>query len=195
MTMAATTRTTEATSSSSLASSLLRRPFEGGEEEEENDELNRSVGLAHLESFSALNRSRVAEWVEHQKALVDAHAERLRQAALAEQSQLDRLHQNLLALQLDQSLCLADDDNEGAEQEEKGDESTDRAEGTTTQRRLVTEQKQVEADLDRVQAVARDRQAEIEGSSKHSSKSIDAASCAVGLVGTDNERATERAHH
>jgi hypothetical protein len=190
MTMAATTRTTTAasssSSSSSLASSLLRRTFEGGEEEEESDEPSRSIGLAHLEAFLVLNRSRVAEWVEHQKAVVDAHAERRRQAALAEQNQLDRLHQNLLALQLDRSLCLADDD-EGAEAEEKGDDD-DTAEGTTTHRRLVTEQKQVEADLDRVQAVARDRQAEIEGSSKNSSKSINAASWAVGVVGTENKR-------
>jgi ParB-like chromosome segregation protein Spo0J len=151
----ATIRTT-----STLATSLLRRHV--GEDDTDNDET--SVGLAKLEAFVVLNRSHISEWVEHQKALVDAHAETHRQAALVEQNQLDRLHQNLLALQLDRSLCLADNDDEEEDDEKKG---TEGAEGTTTtthQQRLVKEQRQVEADLERVQALARDKQSEIEGS-------------------------------
>jgi hypothetical protein len=149
--------------SSTLATSLLRRHV--GEDDTDNDET--SVGLAKLEAFLVLNRSHFSEWVEHQKALVDAHAETHRQAALAEQNQLNRLHQNLLALQLDRSLCLADNDEEENEEEQKGDEETEGADCTTTtthHQRLVKEQKQVEADLERVQALARDKQADIEGS-------------------------------
>jgi hypothetical protein len=148
---------------SSLASSLLRRPF--GEDDGNHDDDETSVGLAKLEAFLLLNRSHFSEWVEHQKALVDAHAETHRQAALVEQNQLDRLHQNLLALQLDRSLCLADNDDENEDEEKEG---TEGAEGTTTttthQQRLVQEQKQAEADLERVQALSRDKQSEIEGS-------------------------------
>jgi hypothetical protein len=149
---------------SSLASSLLRRHV--GEDDGNHDDDETSVGLAKLEAFLVLNRSHIFEWVEHQKALVDAHAETHRQAALAEQNQLDRLHQNLLALQLDRSLCLADNDDENEENEDEEKEGTEGAEGTTTthQQRLVKEQKQVEADLERVQDLARDKQADIEGS-------------------------------
>lgn len=61
-----------------------------------------------------VSRSRVKEWVQHEKANAEKEAEAYRQQLLQEQEQIDTKSANLLALQLQRGLSLDNDrENDG----------------------------------------------------------------------------------
>ena len=139
--------------------SLSLRPAVGHHDENYYTSSNTSSSLSHgftskLRSTLILSKSRITEWVEHEKERIDVQAETYRQEVQRHQATLDRAVASLLALQLKGGLNLVEND----EETKQGDESMMKHSSD-----LEEEQRQVLHDIERIRQVMQDKEAQIEG--------------------------------
>jgi hypothetical protein len=104
-----------------------------------------------------LSRSKLDEWVEHEKAKADALCEKSRQVCFSRQQRLDTTITNLLALQIQGGMTIvADDGNKSASNK---DSSNQRAKKTE----ILEQQDAARREMEQLQAKLADEKARIDG--------------------------------
>lgn len=102
------------------------------------------------------SRSKVEEWVQHEKAKAEKAAEEYRQQLMQEQSQIDTKITNLLAVQLERGLSVTS--NEGEEH--------DNSESIATRKTALEEQRaMLESEIEKLAKEYQNRENRVKGES------------------------------
>lgn len=118
-----------------------------------------------------VSRSKVEEWVQHEKAKADKVAEAYRQQLMQEQTQIDTKVTNLLAVQLERGLSVK---NEGEENDENAESIAKRKVALEEQRNML------ESEVEKLQTEYQTREKRVKGEWPMSSDG-----CAGGLIWRD----------
>mmetsp|Transcript_113085 Transcript_113085/g.316008 ORF Transcript_113085/g.316008 Transcript_113085/m.316008 type:complete len:257 (+) Transcript_113085:84-854(+) len=119
-----------------------------------------------------VSRSKVEEWVQHEKAKADKVAEAYRQQLMQEQAQIDTKVTNLLAVQLERGLSVK---NEGEENDENAESIAKRKVALEEQRNML------ESEVEKLQTEYQTREKRVKEITMEEAKQRERAQSAKAL--------------